>query len=132
MPLFGIDVQNIETRALLMLKLQLALHCYRSIWVHQEGILSLRGWVSHMKNISKVVVKEKIGGESKQLMPEHRKKFQVARQRIREAKLQEEERLKRLEGITYQAGGFNEELLSRCGRKRVAAEARVGASKKTK
>ena len=47
------------------------------------------------------------------------KKFQVARQRIGEAKLQEEERLKRLEGITYQAGGFNEELLIRCGRKSI-------------
>ena len=38
-----------------------------------------------------------------------RQKFKRARQVIRQAKLREEERLKRLEGVTYEAGAFNEE-----------------------
>ena len=39
-------------------------------------------------------------------------KFQEARGKIRNAKLQAEEKRKQAEGVTYQSGGFNEEILS--------------------
>ena len=38
-----------------------------------------------------------------------KQKFKRARQVIRQAKLKEDERLKRLEGVTYESGAFNEE-----------------------
>ena len=40
------------------------------------------------------------------------KKFKAARQRIRQAKLVEEARLKALEGVTYESAAFNEDRLN--------------------
>ena len=40
------------------------------------------------------------------------KKFQDARAKMRNAKLREEEKRRNAEGVTYQSGGFNEEILA--------------------
>ena len=64
-----------------------------------------------------------------------RSKFKMARQKIREAKLKEQERLKRVEGVTYEAGGFNEDMvIGNIGksRKRVAGDVKRGTQKRKK
>lgn len=60
------------------------------------------------------------------------KKFKEARQKIRQAKLAEEERLKAREGVTYQSGAFNEDSLGGSRKKKRKTGETSDCPRKTK
>ena len=60
------------------------------------------------------------------------KKFKEARQKIRQAKLVEEARLKALEGVTYESAAFNEESLSESGKRKRKAGKNISTKGKSK
>lgn len=60
------------------------------------------------------------------------KKFKEARQKIQQAKLAEDERLKATEGVTYESGAFNKDCLDGSRKRKRQKGQNSGGSSKTK